>query len=187
MILTDRDIEHYIAKGLLRFEPPIQDGQIGTSSIDLRLGTLFSIPRPRKAITINIDHPTDLDYGEIFKEATYTEYVILKKEDYILGQTLERIFMPEDLAARVEGKSSHARLGLTIHNTAPHIHPGWNGTITLEIINHSPFDLRLTPGESFICQVILHKVVNPPELSYGQRPGDIWQNSETPYFPKLNK
>ena len=92
--------------------------------------------------------------------------VIIKPNDFILAQTYERIHLPREsnLAARVEGRSSSARLGLVVHLSAPTIHAGFPGKITLEIINHGPTKIRLFPQKDRICQLIFEQVLSTPTL-----------------------
>jgi dCTP deaminase len=85
----------------------------------------------------------------------------LPSREFRLAFTLEEVSLPPGLAANVQGKSSLARAGLAIHITAPHVHPGWAGNITLELYNHGPWELELVPGEDLVCQLILFKVTSP--------------------------
>jgi dCTP deaminase len=92
--------------------------------------------------------------------------VILAYNDLVRGWKrrrlrLEEISVPNNLAASVQGKSSLARAGLAVHITAPHIHPGFTGRITLELYNHGPWEMELVPGEDRICQVIHSRVQTP--------------------------
>jgi len=82
----------------------------------------------------------------------------LKPREFRLAFTRENITVPHNLAASVQGKSSLARAGLGVHITAPHIHPGFSGPITLELYNHGPWELELVPGEDLVCQVIYYSV-----------------------------
>lgn len=92
--------------------------------------------------------------------------VILRPHEFIIATTLERIELPPHgrLAARVEGRSSFARLGLVIHMTAPTIHNTFRGNITLEIMNHGPFPLHVQPGRTRLCQLIFERVEEEPGI-----------------------
>lgn len=81
--------------------------------------------------------------------------------EFRLAFTLEKIAVPPDLVANVQGKSSLARAGLAVHLTAPHIHPAWSGQITLELYNHGPWELEFVPGEDLICQVVFYRAKKP--------------------------
>ncbi|MDP8289488.1 MAG: dCTP deaminase, partial [Candidatus Susulua stagnicola] len=91
--------------------------------------------------------------------------LIIKPGAFILARTLEKITLPIDskIAARVEGRSSIARLGLVVHLSAPTIHSGFSGKITLEILNHGPVGIKLEPGKDRICQLIFEQLTSKPE------------------------
>lgn len=116
--------------------------------------------------TIDIDN---IDLSEIIGLTDPLEVgadgsVVIPREAFVLVRTLEHITFPikSKLAARVEGRSKLARLGLTAHITAPVIHAGFSGRITLEVVNHGPFDLRVRPRVSRLCQLIIEEVKGVP-------------------------
>lgn len=172
MLLTGAAIHREIAERRLLFDPPVADGQIGASSVDLRLGNAFvtfdaEVARQRK--TTGRDNPFDLaryDFQEFLKnygeqtERADDEEMLLPPRKFMLGWTKEYIRLPNTLAARVEGKSKAARLGLMVHITAPTVHVGWEGNLQLEFINLGPVPLVLRPGVE-ICQLMLEEVVEP--------------------------
>jgi len=88
--------------------------------------------------------------------------VVIPDDSFILAMTLERIDLPLDLAARVEGRSSFARLGLAVHITAPTIHAGFCGPIVLEIKNLGPHVLMIEPGKTCVCQLIFEQLSSKP-------------------------
>lgn len=94
----------------------------------------------------------------------------IEPNKFYLSATHERVHLPikSRLAARVEGKSSLARLGLTIHMTAPTIHCGFDGVIALEIFNYGPFPLHVTPGKTRVCQLIIEKLSSVPKEPGGK-------------------
>jgi dCTP deaminase len=139
-----------------------------TSAVDLRLGTEINVPKADQPVAIDLSEKRGIagllrersDVLQISKVQPYK----LKPNTFILANTLETVDFPlcaadcdKSFAARVEGKSSHARCGLLVHFTAPTIHAGFAGTITLEMINLGPFDILLTP-EMYICQLIIEEV-----------------------------
>jgi dCTP deaminase len=93
--------------------------------------------------------------------------IIIAPGAFALAQTRERVELPEDscLAARVEGRSSYARLGLVVHMTAPTIHAGFAGTIVLEMMNFGPFHLKIDPGRTRICQLIFEELGAAPSCA----------------------
>jgi dCTP deaminase len=167
MILSRRELLAAWRKRKIRFSPDITQAQIGLSSIDLRLGYIFSRLKPARGVVVQPARrfdPTNLvetqDFSQtpvLGKPPTFK----LPSMEFRLAFTLEEVTLPPDLAANVQGKSSLARAGLAIHITAPHIHPGWAGNITLELYNHGPWELELFPGEDLVCQLILFKVASP--------------------------
>jgi dCTP deaminase len=94
--------------------------------------------------------------------------VVIAPGAFVLAQTREHITLPQDsrLAARVEGRSSYARLGLVVHLTAPTIHAGFCGTIVLEMMNFGPFALKLDPGRTRICQLIFEELGAAPSVAF---------------------
>lgn len=167
MILSYKDLKRAWRNGTIRFEPDIDEKQLGLSSIDLRLGYQFTWLKPKDGLVIrpaaegfdpsglidnvNLDAPGKAGRAQSFR---------LKPREFALGQTLENVAIPRNLAAQVQGRSSLARAGLSVHATAPHINPGWAGRITLEMYNSGPWELDFDPGKDLICQVIYFKVTH---------------------------
>ena len=168
MILSDRDIFNEIEQGGLKFDPMIEPTQVSTSSIDLRLAYRFTIPRkPVPGVFLTID-PGEVSPEEVFSQ--YADEVIvspgekfyLKPGDFVLGYTLERVDLPDYLAARIEGRSSMARLGVSIHQTAPTVQANFKGQLRLEISNVGPYTVLLEPGTNF-CQLIIERLSSPAQ------------------------
>ena len=186
MVLADYQIEMEVRKERLRFrapeDAPFQIDQIQASSVDLRLGHFFrklltpdeirGQKIPGVTETLEVD-PSARDFDVMQLLKAYGKVEIpegkpypLRPHDSVLAQTLEKVQLPIYLAARVEGRSQLARLGMTIHNTAPTIGAGFSGRIALEITNHGPFTINLFPRKLRICQLILEPVMPPPENPY---------------------
>jgi dCTP deaminase len=182
MILSNVEIQRAIDEGRLIIDPDPQPRSCqqpncpyGTTAVDLHLGNVLSIPRTGP-------YNFDLRQGgiapflsrncrhETIQEAGY----VLAPSMFVLCQTQERIALPindvQTLAARIEGKSSFARCGLLIHFTAPTVHAGWDGPLTMEMINLGPVGINLFPGMS-ICQLILEPVSGTPEAHPSQFQG----------------
>jgi dCTP deaminase len=175
MILSNVDIQNALDQGRLVIDPcpqPRRPDQgvecpYQTSSVDLRLG--HEITRLKDARSISFD----LNSGSLKKTLADNSECIpfdrqypLEPGQFVLGKTLERIELPITengpwLAARVEGRSSYARCGLLVHFTAPTIHCGFEGTITLEIMNFGNCSILLKP-ETSICQLIVEEVTTRP-------------------------
>lgn len=157
----------------LTIEPPPEDVQFQPASLDLRLGYEFK----RFITPLNAKTATPLDprcpYPKEWVDTTRIEPIegaevayILEPGIFTLATTIERVKMPKHLVARVEGKSSIGRLGLLIHATAGFIDPGFQGNITLEMMNLSPRPIALTVGMR-ICQLSFSRVVGLVERPYG--------------------
>ncbi|MBI2887455.1 MAG: dCTP deaminase [Chloroflexi bacterium] len=139
--------------------------QIQNASIDLRLSRDLRIPRKHQGVILS---PKERILQEFHGELTSIQPggYNLEPSHLVLGSTLERIAVPLHLVARLDGKSSLARIGLLIHFTSAHIAPGFEGPIVLEIINLGPNTVALIP-EMSICQLIFEKLNQPSRAAYG--------------------
>jgi dCTP deaminase len=171
MILCDAEIKAAIKNRQLKVTPTPPDDQFETSALDLTLGDEFKewkLPEG-KSVHVEVDLSGASPFGEAasdyLKDVKLTEdgSVLLRPGGFLLAKTAEYIELPKNsrLAARVEGRSSLARLGLAVHLTAPTIHAGFQGTIALEITNQGPIPIRLRPGQT-ICQLVLEQVFGTP-------------------------
>ena len=168
MILSDHEILMEIYSGRLVFTPPVSEDLISPSAVDLHLGnefTVFDASRIKGvAISVdlaaleNVEELSDM-YGERITLAQDEKHT-LKPGEFVLSYTQERVKIPNYLAARVEGRSSFARLGLSIHQTAPTVHATFEGQLRLEILNNGPYECRLSPGLR-ICQLVLERLGSP--------------------------
>lgn len=170
MILCDSEIRAALKYGQIVIEPAPSPDDFTTTAVDLRLGeTDFKRwKKPGPGVTLIIDPSHKGFYREAiqFLEDVPRETdgsVIIKPDEFLLALTKERVELPERsrIAARVEGKSSLARIGLVIHLTAPTIHSGFKGNITLEIKNQGYLPIKLCPGMP-ICQLIFESVFGTP-------------------------
>jgi len=177
LILSNLGIQDAIKKGTLEISPMPSDDQYTTSAVDLYLGGNFkywdwnrlSIAGAKTVLNLAeqsfkttaaaflLDYPAEKDGSYILPPYSAGTFPVL-------AMTRERIHLkPESCcAARVEGRSSLARLGLMVHLTAPIIHSGFNAPITLEMLNHGPFYLQLVPGKTRICQLVIEKLEGAP-------------------------
>ena len=166
MIYSGQNISDALQSGLLVIDPLPSEEMFDTSAVDLRLGRRFSVFEKSLAgagVFVNIGQAQPeavaARYG-VMKEVPDGGYLALEPGAFALGSTLERVAMPLNLAARVEGKSSVARFGLSIHQSAPTVHADFRGNIRLEISNVGPFVCRLIPGTR-ICQLIVEELKDP--------------------------
>lgn len=163
MVLSDRSIKEQLQAGRIRIEPcDVQDVQ--PSSVDLHLGPRFQVFRNSRYPYID---PTREQAGLMdLVEATVGEPFVLHPGEFVLGATVEQVALPDDIVARLEGKSSLGRLGLLIHSTAGYIDPGWDGTLTLELSNVANLPIVLTPGMP-IGQISFMRMSTPVDRPYG--------------------
>lgn len=143
MLLSDRDITAAIAEGRLGIEP-YDPGLVQPSSIDVRLDRFFRVFNNSRYT--HIDPAEQQDDLTTLVEPDGDDPFVLHPGEFVLGSTLEVISLPDDLAARLEGKSSLGRLGLLTHSTAGFVDPGFSGHITLELSNVANLPITLWPG-----------------------------------------
>lgn len=165
-ILSDRDIKKYIDEGRIGINPLEDEKQIQPSSVDMRLGDEFKVFKVVRKPFIDPKDPDDL---ASYMESTVVpegEAFIIHPNEFALATTYEYVKLPEDIVARVEGRSSMGRLGVTMHVTAGYIDPGFEGKITLEISNIGTMPVALYPGQR-VCQIVFETMTSPAELPYG--------------------
>ena len=163
MLLSDRDIRTEIESGRVVVEP-FDEAMIQPSSVDVRLDKFFRVFENHKYSVID----PSIEQPELTREviAEGDEAFILHPGEFVLASTYEVITLPDDIAGRLEGKSSLGRLGLLTHSTAGFIDPGFSGHITLELSNVANLPVKLFPGMK-IGQLCLIKLSSPAEHPYG--------------------
>jgi len=163
VLLSDGDIRKEVEFGRLVLEP--WDAELlQPSSIDVRLDRFFRVFN-NSAYT-HIDPAVQQDELTSLVEAEWDSPFVLHPGEFVLGSTLEVVTVPDDLAGRLEGKSSLGRLGLLTHSTAGFIDPGFSGHITLELSNVANLPITLWPGMK-IGQLCLFRLSSPSEHPYG--------------------
>jgi dCTP deaminase len=179
MILSNDGLKRALKEGSLEISPTPSDAQYTTSAVDLYLGDEFHVWDADRLKFSGFKPELDLAQQR-FDQTADAFLVPLKKQDdgsviflpfrehpwHMLAITRERVHLHRDfkLAARVEGRSSLARLGIVVHLTAPTIHAGFNGQITLEMINFGPFYLKMVPHQTKICQLIVEQLESVPTM-----------------------
>ncbi len=177
VLLSDRDIRAEIQAGRLGIDP-FDDGLIQPSSVDVRLDNLFRVFNNTRYT--HIDPAERQDDLTTLVEPKEGEPFVLHPGEFVLGATLERCTLPDDLAGRLEGKSSLGRLGLLTHSTAGFIDPGFSGHITLELSNVANLPITLWTGMK-IGQLCLLRLTSPAEHPYGSaKAGSKYQNQRGP-------
>ena len=165
-ILSDKTIKEYLEEGKIVIDPLKDEQQIKPSSVDMRLGDEFKVFKViRKPY---IDPKDEEDIAEYMESSTVPEgeAFIIHPNEFALATTQEYVKVPDDLVARVEGRSSMGRLGVTMHVTAGYVDPGFEGRITLEISNIGAMPVALYPGQR-VCQLVFETMTTPAELPYG--------------------
>ena len=181
MILSKPDILAVLKDGSLEIDPPIDTERIDQVSIDLHLDrefTTFKCPNYLNAIHVDPSLWSSADLWEHKNDDTFR----LNPGELVLAQTQERVRIPDNLVGLVEGRSSWARVGVTIHITAPKIDPGFDGKITLEMVNFGRSPVILRAGVDRPAQLMLVKISSPLEAGqlYGAAEDDLFQNQELP-------
>jgi dCTP deaminase len=189
LILSQRELRKEVAAGRIKFDPPLENRQWGEASIDLRLGTHFTKLQKINGVKLSVYQGLPQLHGfwksveippkdEFDKPNSYC----LEPEEFVLALTHESITVPRNLIARVEGRSTYARLGISMHQTAPWIQPGWEGQIVLEIKNSGTVAVELFPLLDRPCQITFFRLSSklPEGLAYGSRASDKYARQAHP-------
>jgi dCTP deaminase len=177
MLLSDRDIRSEVDLGRVGLHP-YDASMIQPSSIDVRLDRMFRVFENHRYPHID---PAE-EQSELTREVEPVgdEAFILHPGEFVLGSTYERVSLPDDIAARLEGKSSLGRLGLLTHSTAGFIDPGFTGHVTLELSNVATLPIKLYPGMK-IGQLCFFRLSSPSEHPYGSAgSGSRYQDQRGP-------
>ncbi|MEM3400066.1 MAG: dCTP deaminase [Candidatus Micrarchaeia archaeon] len=163
MLLSNEDIKKLVKEGKIIFSPPISEDQIGQASVDLTLSNEFWIFRKgiRRVIDVKKVRHEDISEKIIADEIT------LASGQMVLGKTVERIKLPLDIAGRLEGRSTYARMGVAVHITSGAIQPGSDNRQVLEIVNLSPYSIKLCKGLR-LCQVFFEKLESATTKPYAK-------------------
>jgi dCTP deaminase len=188
VILSDRTIREELAAGRILIDP-VDQADIQPSSVDLHLDRYFRVFRNHsmRVIDVKEDQENLSELVEIREEDAF----ILHPGEFALGSTAERVKLPNDLVARLEGKSSLGRLGLLIHSTAGFVDAGWDGHLTLELSNVATLPITLYPGMR-IGQISFLRMTTPADTPYGSAQlGSKYQGQRGPtpsrYFENFRR
>lgn len=186
MVLSDVDIRRYIESGKIRISPELAPDQIGSCSVDFRLGSTFSVfehsrhafidPRDRKGIN-DMMRSVDVIDGDPF---------ILQPREFALAITQETLELDDDVLGRLEGRSSLGRIGIIVHGTAGLFDPGWSGKATLELSNLSIMPVALYPGMR-ICSFTFEQLSTPSSMPYRNKPGNKYAGQTGPLASRLDR
>jgi len=163
VILSDQTLREELADGRIVIDP-LGDDCVQPSSVDLHVDRYFRVFRNDTTPFIDPKQSQE-DLTELVEVAADKTF-ILHPGEFVLGSTLERVALPDDLVARLEGKSSLGRLGLLIHSTAGFVDAGWDGHLTLELSNVANLPIAIYPGMK-IGQISFIRMTTPAEHPYG--------------------
>jgi dCTP deaminase len=185
MILSDADILRRLERGDLRISPLADiDLQVQPASVDLRLGTEFLEFQRTNIPCIHPNSEQEVDEYVTETQVGEGEEFILHPGDFVLGTTVERVSIPEDLIAHVEGRSSLGRLAVVVHATAGLADPGFQGKITLELSNLGTAPVALTPGMR-VSQLTFTELSSPADRPYGPDRGSKYQGQSGPQASRI--
>jgi len=187
MVLSDRDIIQALEQGRIKIDPaPDLEKQLGSVSVDFRLGNTFMVFEHSRFSYIDPRHPQSI--GDAMRTITVEddEAFIMQPGDFALASTKESLELSNDLLGRLEGRSSIARLGITVHSTAAVFEPGWIGTATMELSNLGRMPVALYPGMR-ICAFSFQTVSSPVMTQYRDKKGNKYAGQIDPRASQLSE
>ena len=183
MILSDIDIKKEIKSGRLRITP-FDKNSIQPASLDVKMGSEFRIFKNTQKAFLDVKEPAD-DYMEFIKIPN-GKPLIVHPGEFLLGTTIEKIKLPNDLVGQLNGRSSLGRIGIIVHATAGFIDPGFEGYITLEMTNLANIPIMLYPGMR-IGQIAFTRMSSAAEKPYGPSRGSKYSGQVGPTISRIWK
>lgn len=187
MILSDRDIKKALSTGRIKISPePNLATQLGSCSVDLRLGRQFRIFDHSKYAYI--DPKNAALASNMMKDVSVkpNEPFMLQPGDFVLATTMESLALPDDLLARLEGRSSLGRLGIVVHSTASVFDPGWRGVIVMELGNLGRMPVALYPGMR-ICALTFEELTSPAQTPYYKKKSAKYVGQKKPEASRISE
>lgn len=187
MVLSDRDIKKALASKKIKITPsPDLATQLGSNSIDLRLGDTFRVFEHSRFAFIDPFDKTSTK--EVTREIAVEEGepFIIQPGDFVLGTTIEYVEIPDDLVGNLEGRSSIGRLGVVIHSTAASVECGYKGRITLELANLGKMPVALHPGMR-ICSISFTKLTSPADVPYYKKKNAKYLSQKGPGESRMHE
>jgi len=188
MVLSDKDIKKYIKLGKIKIKPkPNFKEQLGSCSLDLHLGNVFKIFKPSDYPYLDLKRK--IDFENFMEEIRIKDDApfILQPKAFILTATKEEFSLSNDIIARLDGRSSLARLGVVVHLTAARFDPGWQGKAVMELGNLGPMPVVLYAGVTRICALTFETLSSPAEVPYLKQKDHAYARPKSPHASKLNK
>jgi dCTP deaminase len=185
MILSDRDILQALKEGRIKVVPELDlESQLGSCSVDFRLGNTFMVFEHSRFSYIDPRHAQSI--GEAMRTIVVPngEAFIMQAGDFALASTMESLVLPDDMLGRLEGRSSIARLGITVHSTAAVFEPGWEGTATMELSNLGRMAVALYPGMR-ICSFTFEQLSSPALVPYRMKKDNKYAGQSDPKASRL--
>jgi dCTP deaminase len=187
MVLSDRDIKIAISDGRIKINPkPDFSTQLGSCSIDFRLGTKFRVFNHSRIPYIDPSNPKMADEMMTEVEVKPGDPFILQPGDFVLATSMESFKLPDNLLARLEGRSSLGRLGIVVHSTASVFDPGWDGVVVMELGNLGRMPVALYPGMR-ICALSFEELSSPTEVPYNLKNKAKYVHQSTPLASKIGE
>jgi dCTP deaminase len=187
MTLSDRDIKKAIQAGKIKIDPmPNFETQLGSCSIDLRLGDEIKFFNPSKNKIIDVKKLDDVNETMETIKISDEHPLIIQPNNLVLATTIEWLEISDDLLGRIEGRSSLGRIGVIVHGTASVFDPGWRGKPVLELGNIGVLPVILYPGMR-ICSFTFEETSSPVEIPYYLKKNNKYSGQENPLTSKLSQ
>jgi dCTP deaminase len=184
MVLSDVDIRRYMAESKIRISPELPADQMGSCSVDFRLGNEFSVFEHSRHALIDLRAGTAVQDLMRTIEVPDDESFILQPGEFALAITLETLELDDDVLGRLEGRSSLGRIGIIVHGTAGLFDPGWRGRATLELSNLGRMPVALYPGMR-ICSFTFEQLTGPVTVPYYKKASNKYAGQTRPLASKL--
>jgi len=185
MVLSDVDIQRYIALGKIKIHPALPPEQLGSCSVDFRLGPEFNVFEHSRHPFIDLQAKTALDGLMRTVIVPAGEAFILQPRDFVLAITEETLELSDDVLGRLEGRSSLGRIGIIVHGTAGLFDPGWSGRATLELSNLGRMPVALYPGMR-ICSFTFEQLSTPVSVPYSKKRNNKYAGQKQPLASRLD-
>ena len=184
MVLSDVDIRRYLEQGKIKITPPLPPEQLGSCSVDFRLGREFSVFEHSRHAFIDLREKTAIQ--DLMTSVTVAdgEPFILQPREFVLAITEESLELDDDVLGRLEGRSSLGRIGIIVHGTAGLFDPGWRGKATLELSNLGRMPVALYPGMR-ICSFTFEQLSSPTSVPYYKKASNKYAGQTKPLASRL--
>src|SRR3984885_2971851 len=184
MVLSDVDIRRYIQEGKIKISPALPPEQLGSCSVDFRLGNEFSVFEHSRHAFIDLKERTAIQDLMRTINVPAGEPFILQPHEFALAITEETLELDDEVLGRLEGRSSLGRIGIIVHGTAGLFDPGWSGKATLELSNLGRMPVALYPGMR-ICSFTFEQLSSPSSMPYRNKVGNKYAGQTRPLASRL--